>query len=32
MDVLPPGKYRFDVAVAQGPSRDEESLSFTIVP
>jgi VWFA-related protein len=32
MDVLPPGSYRFDVAVTQGPSRAEESLPFTIVP
>jgi VWFA-related protein len=32
MDVLPPGTYRFDVAVTQGSSRAEESLSFTIVP
>jgi hypothetical protein len=32
MDVLPPGDYRFKVAVMQGASRAEESLSFTIVP
>ena len=32
MDVLPPGSYRFNVAVTQGSSRAEESLSFTIVP
>jgi hypothetical protein len=32
MDVLPPGSYRFNVAVTQGPSRAEESVSFTIVP
>lgn len=32
MDMLPPGPYRFDVAVTQGASRAEESLSFTIVP
>jgi VWFA-related protein len=32
MDVLPPGTYRFNVAVTQGSSRAEESLSFTIVP
>jgi VWFA-related protein len=32
MDVLPPGSYRFKVAVTQGASRAEESLSFTIVP
>jgi VWFA-related protein len=32
MDVLPPGTYRFDVAVTQGSSRAEESVTFTIVP
>jgi VWFA-related protein len=32
MDVLPPGTYRFNVAVTQGSSRAEESVSFTIVP
>jgi VWFA-related protein len=32
MDVLPPGTYRFNVAVTQGASRAEEGLSFTIVP
>lgn len=32
MDVLPPGSYRFKVAVTQGASRAEESLSFTVVP
>ena len=32
MDVLPPGNYRFNVAVTQGSSRAEESVSFTIVP
>jgi len=32
MDVLPPGTYRFDVAVTQASSRAEESMSFTIVP
>jgi VWFA-related protein len=32
MDVLPPGDYRFQVAVTQGASRAEEALSFKIVP
>ena len=32
MDVLPPGNYRFDVAVSQGSGRAEESVPFTIVP
>ena len=32
MDVLPPGTYRFKVAVTQGASRAEESVSFAIVP
>ncbi len=32
MDVLPPGPYRIKVEVAQGSSRAEESLAFTIVP
>jgi hypothetical protein len=32
MDVLPPGTYRFNVAVTQGGKRSEESVSFTIVP
>lgn len=32
MDVLPAGSYRFDVAVAQGAGRAEESLTFTITP
>jgi VWFA-related protein len=32
MDVLPPGPYRIKVAVAQGPTKAEESLAFTIVP
>jgi len=32
MDVLPPGTYRFEVAVTQGSSRAEERLPFTIVP
>jgi hypothetical protein len=32
MDVLPPGTYRFNVAVTQGSSKAEESVSFTIVP
>jgi VWFA-related protein len=30
MDVLPPGSYRFDVAVSQGSTRAEESVPFTI--
>jgi VWFA-related protein len=32
MDVLPPGPYRIKVAVAQGATKAEESLAFTIVP
>lgn len=32
MDVLPPGNYRFDVAVSQGSGRAEESVPFTITP
>jgi hypothetical protein len=32
MDVLPPGPYRIKVAVAQGGTQAEESLSFTIGP
>jgi VWFA-related protein len=32
MDVLPPGSYRFDVAVSQGSTRAEESVPFTIAP
>jgi len=32
MDVLPPGSYRFKVAVTQGASRAEENLSFAIAP
>lgn len=32
MDVLPPGSYRFDVAVTQGAGRAQESVSFTIAP
>jgi VWFA-related protein len=32
MDVLPPGNYRFDVAVTQGSGRAEESVPFTVTP
>jgi hypothetical protein len=32
MDVLPPGNYRFDVAVSQGSGKAEESVPFTIAP
>jgi VWFA-related protein len=32
MDVLPPGPYRIKVGVAQGATKAEESLAFTIVP